>query len=177
MERFLKRLLRRFGAGANGFRVIPDECAGWIGVISRMSGRPHPEDSLIAEQLLSRTNTRGERPPWGRRSDRAHNCGPFSSMPPIKSATPNGRDWGDQHRDKQGISLQRLHRGVPQQNAANPAHSTLKPDSRHQLTINAFSFATLSPNLSAKSHTACVQLSTPIRSSYVNACICDVTRA
>ena len=47
----------------------------------------------------------------------------------------------------------------------------------NELTINASSSSTLSPNLNAKSHTACVQLSTPICSSYVNACIWLVTRA
>ncbi len=46
-----------------------------------------------------------------------------------------------------------------------------------KLTMSASSSSTDSPKRSARSHTACVQLSTPIFSSYVNACIWLVTRA
>ena len=74
------------------------------------------------------------------------------------------RSAQDTIRVVQGVDSQKGHVWVP-------------PRSQSQLTINASSSSTLSPNLNAKSQTACVQLSTDIFSSYVNACDWLVTRA
>lgn len=62
-----------------------------------------------------------------------------------------------------------------QRDAEWPGLSLARPGG--MLTMRASSSSTDSPKRRARSHTACVQLSTPICSSYVNACIWLVTRA
>jgi hypothetical protein len=66
--------LRAFGAGADGFGVVAVEGAGGFGVVS---------DGLLAGVGWREGDKDG---------GSAYNCGPSSSQPAIRRATPNGLD-------------------------------------------------------------------------------------
>jgi len=72
--------LRAFGAGTDGFCVVAVECPGGFGVVYvglLVALRPEGEVGVVVSVNVDVTS---------------YNCGPSSSHPAIKSATPNGRD-------------------------------------------------------------------------------------
>lgn len=72
--------LGAFGAGADGFGVVAVECPRGFGVVS------------IGNVVSVAPFSAGLGDVGGSECRTAYNCGPSSSQPAIKSATPNGRD-------------------------------------------------------------------------------------